>query len=78
VPTHPVLWVDPGFVHHGTIESLLGPQGSAIVTQQIEKIAPSTPEWRKAVLVDHIYAQVLTDFLGINGTNSLEQLLVEQ
>ncbi len=76
--SRPVLWVDPGFVHHGMIESLLGPQGSAIVTQQIEKIPASTPDWRKAVLVDHIYAQVLVDFLGINGINSLEQLLAEQ
>lgn len=60
------------------IESLLGPQGSAIVTQQIERIPTSTPDWRKAVLVDHVYAQVLIDFLGVNGINSLEQLLAEQ
>ena len=78
MPSRPVLWVDPGFVHHGMIESLLGPQGSAIVTQQIEKIPALTPDWRKAVLVDHVYAQVLIDFLGVNGINSLEQLLAEQ
>src|SRR6202521_5372605 len=77
-PQRSVLWIDPGFVHHEMIESLLGPGNSDIISHEIDKIAASTPEWRKKVLIDHIYSRVLIDFVGLNGFNTLEQLLAEQ
>lgn len=72
------LWVDPGFVHHRLIEGMLGPAGSSVLSQEIAKIPASTPDWRKAVLIDHIYSQILLDFVGVNGLKSLEEVLATQ
>lgn len=72
------MWVDPGFVHHRKIETVLGAQGSALVTQEIEKIPASTPDWRRSVLIDHIYSRVLLEFMAQVGIKTLEQVLAEQ
>jgi hypothetical protein len=51
------LFVDPGFVHHRKIEAILGQTGTQIITNQIAQISPSTPQWRREVLIDHIYSR---------------------
>jgi hypothetical protein len=72
------LLVDPGFVHHRKIEAILGPTGTEIITNQIAQLPPSTPQWRREVLIDHIYSRITLDFCGVIGIKSLEQLLAEQ
>jgi len=71
------LFVDPGFVHHRKIEAILGHTGTEIITNQIAQLPPSTPQWRREVLIDHIYCRTTLDFCGVIGIKSLEQLLAE-
>jgi len=72
------LIVDPGFVHHRKIQTILQEQGTAIINKQIANISPSTPEWQKNVVIDHIYTRTLLDFCKVNGINTLEQILLQQ
>jgi hypothetical protein len=76
--TEAKLFVDPGSVHHRKIEAILGRTGTEIITNQIAQLPPSTPEWRREVLIDHIYSRITLDFCGVNGIKSLEQLLATQ
>jgi hypothetical protein len=57
---------------------MLGSAGSSLLSQEIAKIPASTPDWRKAVLVDHIYSQILLDFVGVHGLKTLEEVLATQ
>ena len=72
------LHADPGLVHHRKIESLLGTTGSTIISDLIAQIAPSTPDWRKEVLIDQIYSKVLLDVMHLWKIKTLEQTLAEQ
>ena len=72
------LHVDPGLIHHRKIEALLGEPGSNVISDLITRISPSTPEWRKEVLIDQIYSRALIDATGIWKIKTLEQLLAEQ
>lgn len=51
------LVVDPGFVNHRKIESILGNTGTEIFHKEISKIPSTTPDWRKEVVIDQIYSQ---------------------
>ncbi len=70
------LSIDPGFVHHRKIESVLGDAGTQLITEQIERIPATTPGWRKEVLIDQIYSRVMVDFCGVNGIGPLQELLL--
>lgn len=72
------LLVDPGFVHHRKIEAILGRTGTEIINQQIANIPAQTPEWRKEVLIDHIYSRITLDFCGVNEIKTLQQLLFDE
>ncbi len=72
------LWVDPGFVHHRLIEGVLGPQGSDLISKEVAKIPASEPDWRRAVLADHIYSRILIDFADAVELKTLEEVLAEQ
>ena len=71
------LIVDPGFVHHRKIETILGAIGTEIINKAIERIAIGTPEWRKNVAIGHIYTRVMIDFCKANNIKTLEQILLD-
>lgn len=73
-----VLIVDPGFVHHRKVETILREHGTEIINQKIANIPSSTPEWRKNVVIDQIYTRILLDFCKILKIKTLEQVLLEE
>ena len=72
------LVVDPGFVNHRKIESILGEVGTEIINKEISKIPATTPDWRKEVVIDHIYTRVLLDFCEVIGIRTLEESLINR
>lgn len=70
------LYVDPGFVNHRKIESILGKTGTEIFNKEISKIPSTTPDWRKEVVIDQIYSRVLLDFCNVLGLKTLEEALL--
>lgn len=72
------LIVDPGFVHHRKIQTILQEQGTAVINSQIAQIPATVPEWQKNVTIDHIYTRTMLDFCNINGVNTLQQNLFEK
>lgn len=68
------LIVDPGFVHHRLISTLLQGERGTVINQKINQISQNTPEWQREVLIDRIYTDVLTDFCKENGIGSLQDL----
>ncbi len=70
------LVVDPGFVNHRKIESILGETGTEILHKEISKIPATTPDWRKEVVIDNIYSRVLLDFCKAIGVKTLEEALL--
>ncbi len=72
------LIVDPGFVHHRKIQTILQQQGTEIINSQIANIPASVPEWQKPVHINHIYTRTLLQFCKSIGINTLEQILLEQ
>lgn len=73
-----VLIVDPGFVHHRKIEAILGKQGTEIINSEIARIPHQTPEWRKNVLIDHIYSRIILDFCKLIGIRTIEENVVNK
>ena len=72
------LIVDPGFVHHRKIQTVLLEQGTRIINQQISQISPNTPEWQKNTVIDIIYTRVLIHFCKVNTIKTLEQVLLDR
>lgn len=72
------LIVDPGFVHHRKIEAILKEIGTEIISNEIARIPVSTPEWRKEVLIDHIYSRIILYFCEANKIKTLQQVLFEE
>jgi hypothetical protein len=73
-----ILIVDPGFVHHRKIEAILGKIGTEIINQQIANIPLQTPDWRKEVLIDHLYSRLTLDFCRVNEIKTLQQVLLDE
>jgi len=72
-----VLVVDPGFVHHRKVETILQEGGTQLINQKISEIPASTPDWRKDVVIDHIYTRVMLDFCKGLKIKTLDQVLLE-
>ncbi|MEM1171857.1 MAG: hypothetical protein AAGJ08_22940 [Cyanobacteria bacterium P01_H01_bin.35] len=72
------LIVDPGFVHHRKILTILQEQGSRIINQQISLIPPTAPEFQKRVLIDQIYTRILIEFFRVNEIKTLEEIVLEK
>jgi len=73
-----VMTVDPGFANHRKIEAILGETGTNIFNNEIAKIPVSTPDWRKEVVIDHIYTRVMLDFCKVVGVKTLEESLLDR
>ena len=72
------LIVDPGFVHHRKIQTVLMEQGTQIINQHISQISPNTPEWQKNTVIDIIYTRILIDFCKVNKIKPLEEVLLDR
>src|SRR6266852_5383761 len=62
--------IDPGFVHHRRIETILGAKGMKYVDGLIQRL-PALPEWQRRVRIDHIYTRVMLDWCKANDVKSL-------
>ncbi|MCF8719763.1 hypothetical protein [Nitrospina gracilis] len=72
------LWMDPGFVHHRKIQSLLGDPGMQLINSNIAQIPSNTPDWQKEVQIDHIYTKIMIAFCQTNEFKTLEEVLLDQ
>ena len=72
------LIVDPGFVHHRKIQTVLMEQGTQIINQQVNQISPNTPEWQKNAVIDVIYTRILIHFCQVNTIKTLEEVLLDR
>lgn len=66
--------IDPGFVHHRKIQTILGPPGMEIIDNAIRAL-PDLPEWQKRVRIDHIYTQAMLIFCNQLGIKPLEEIV---
>jgi hypothetical protein len=53
----PDFTIDPGFVHHRSLESMFGPGIMRSVDMAIQALPSSIPEWLKPTRIDHIYTR---------------------
>lgn len=72
------LIVDPGFVHHRKIEAILGQNGTEILNNEIAKIPAQTPEWKKNVQIDNLYARILLNYCKVIGTKTIEENIINK
>jgi hypothetical protein len=66
------LTIDPGFVHHRKVQTILGPEGMSVIDKQIAQL-PDT--FQKQVRIDHIYTRIMLAFCNLLGIKSLEEIL---
>jgi hypothetical protein len=69
-----LLTVDPGFVHHRKIETVIGRPGMQAVDGAI-KALPDLPEWMQAMRIAHIYTHMLLAFCRALPAPTLGELL---
>lgn len=67
--------IDPGFVNHRLIETLIGPQNMDVVNQRIRGLPPNLPDWLKKTEIGHIYALVLLVVCNKTEVPSLGQII---
>ncbi|MCW3105956.1 MAG: Methyltransferase [Segetibacter sp.] len=72
-PTETLI-IDPGFVHHRKVLSLIGEKNATLLDEQVKKIK-GLPDWQVEVRIDHIYTEALTHFCKINNVKTLEEII---
>jgi len=70
--------IDPGFVHHRKIETVLGPQGMVVIDQQIKNLPAHLPDWQRPIRIDHIYTRTMLAFCELNEIRCLRQIMAER
>ena len=66
--------IDPGFVHHGKIEAILGSTAMKLLDQQLREL-PDMPEGLKQTRINHVYTQFFLVWCNKTGVIPLEELL---
>jgi hypothetical protein len=69
--------IDPGFVNHRLVHTVLGDGGTTVINDLIAKL-PEMPDWQRRVQVDQIYKDVALKFCEINGIRTLGELIHDQ
>ena len=69
--------IDPGFVHHRKIETILGPPGMSIIDELIGKLPHNFPDWRRQVRIDHVYTRAMLTFCKGLKIRSLRQIMAK-
>ena len=70
--------IDPGFVHHRKIETILGAPGMSVIDDQIKNLPQDLPEWQRLVRIDHIYTRTILWFCEAQKIRSLRQIMAER
>jgi hypothetical protein len=65
--------IDPGFVHHRKIETILGASGMEIIDNAIRAL-PDQPDWQRQVRIDHIYTHVFLLWCKTNAVRPLGEV----
>lgn len=71
------LVIDPGFVNHRKIQSIIGNLGMSFIDYNIRNL-PDLPEWQRTVRIDHIYSEAVLVFCKQLGINTLQHNLATQ
>lgn len=69
--------IDPGFVHHGKIEAIVGTVGMQVIDDAINRL-PDLPEWQRNVRIDHIYTRTMLMVCSAMGVKPLGDLLAKE
>ena len=69
--------IDPGFVHHRKIETILGQPGMRVINELIAQL-PEMPPHLREVRIDHIYTRVFLSWCNSKGIKPLGDSLVNQ
>lgn len=72
------LYIDPGFVHHRKIETILGQKGIDLINEMISKISPQVPEWQKPIQIDHIYTRIFLTWAAHARIKTLPEMLSDR
>ena len=70
--------IDPGFVHHRKIETILGSSGMSIIDEQIRNLPQNTPHWQLQVRIDHIYTRTMLMFCEAQKIRGLRQIMAKR
>ena len=68
------LTIDPGFVNHRKIQTIIGKMGMEFIDLKIKNL-PDLPEWQKDIRLDHIYTEAVLIFCKTLGVQTLQQNL---
>jgi len=68
------LIIDPGFVNHRKIQTIIGKPGMEFIDLNIKNL-PDLPEWQKNIRLDHIYTEAVLIFCKTLGVHTLQQNL---
>jgi hypothetical protein len=71
------LFIDPSFVNHRKVQTVIGPAGMEFIDQDISRL-PSLPEWQRTVRIDHIYTSALLIFCRYLNICTLQDILATQ
>jgi len=71
------LVIDPGFVNHRKIQSIIGKPSMDFIDYHIRNL-PDLPEWHRNVRIDHIYTEAVLGFCKQIGINTLQHNLATQ
>lgn len=66
--------IDPGFIHHRKILTILGEKGRSIINDQIDRL-PDLPDWQKNLQINRIYTEVMLAFCNALGVKPLGEIL---
>lgn len=72
------LYIDPGFVHHRKIETILGQSGINLINGSISKIPSHVPNWQKATQIDHIYTRIFLKWAAHVNIKTLLEVLSDK
>lgn len=68
------LTIDPGFVNHRRIETIIGESGVNVIDGKTARL-PDMADYQRQVRIDQIYTRVLLEYCKIHEIPTLEQCL---
>lgn len=71
----PILGIDPGFVHHRSLESMFGSRIMQSIDMAINALPAAIPEWLKPTRIDHIYTRYALELCKQLQVPALEVLV---
>lgn len=69
--------IDPGFVNHRRIETIIGPYNMQILDSWIRSL-PELPDWQRRVRIDHIYTRCFLEFCRKSDIRPLQDILATE